>query len=47
MKKDLLSIRDLTFEDVGAIMETALKIKANIPGYYGIFTGKNGGSYFR
>ena len=40
MKKDLLSIRNLSIDDVGDIMKTAIKIKADISGYYGIFTGK-------
>jgi len=40
MKKDLLSVRDLTVEDVDGLMETAIRIKSNIPGYYQIFTGK-------
>lgn len=39
MKKDLLSIRDLTVDDFNGIMETAETIKADIPGYYGIFQG--------
>jgi len=39
MKKDLLSIRDLTVDDFNDIMETAETIKADIPGYYGIFQG--------
>ena len=39
MKKDLLSIRDLTVDDFNGIMETAETIKTDIPGYYGIFQG--------
>ena len=33
MKKDLLSIMDLTKNDVSVLIETALKIKSNIKGY--------------
>ncbi len=40
MKKDLLSIRDLTVNDVSGLMETASKIKADIPAYYDTFRGK-------
>jgi ornithine carbamoyltransferase len=40
MKKDLLSIRDLNAADVADLMETASKIKADIPAYYDIFRGR-------
>ncbi|MHB9029615.1 MAG: ornithine carbamoyltransferase [Candidatus Latescibacterota bacterium] len=40
MKKDLLSIRDLNAHDVSDLMETALKIKADITAYYDIFRGR-------
>lgn len=40
MKKDLLSIRDLTVDEVSNLMETASKIKADIPAYYDTFRGK-------
>jgi len=40
MKKDLLSIRDMTSGDVDDLMETALRIKADIPSYLGRFRGK-------
>jgi len=40
MNKDLLSIRDMTVDDFNYIMETAVKIKADIPKYYDIFRGR-------
>lgn len=40
MKKDLLSIRDLDAADVSLLMETASRIKADIPAYHGHFLGK-------
>jgi ornithine carbamoyltransferase len=40
MKKDLLSIRDLTPADVAALMDTALRIKADIPAYLDRYRGK-------
>ena len=46
MIKDLLSIRDLNVDDFDNIMETAVKIKANIPKYYGIFQGRTAALIF-
>jgi ornithine carbamoyltransferase len=40
MKKDLLSIRDVTSDDVRNLMETALRIKADIKAYLDRFRGK-------
>lgn len=40
MKKDLLSIRDLSADDVNDLMETAIRIKANISAYYETFRGR-------
>ena len=40
MNKDLLSIRDLTIDDYIYFMETAIRIKSDIPKYYGIFHGR-------
>jgi len=40
MKKDLLSIRDVTAGDVNDLMETALRIKADIPAYFDRFRGR-------
>ncbi|MBT4483845.1 MAG: ornithine carbamoyltransferase, partial [Candidatus Latescibacteria bacterium] len=40
MKKDLLSIRDITSEDYSLLIETALKIKADIPAYYKVLRGR-------
>lgn len=40
MKKDLLSILDLTVDDVSSLMKTASEIKADIPAYYHAFRGK-------
>ena len=40
MNKDLLSIRDLTIDDYNYFMETAVRIKSDIPKYYGIFQGR-------
>ncbi|MFC1528862.1 ornithine carbamoyltransferase [Candidatus Latescibacterota bacterium] len=40
MKKDLLSIRDITREDYALFIETALKIKADIPAYYEALRGR-------
>lgn len=40
MQKDLLSIRDLSVDEVSGLMETASKIKADIPAYHGVFRGK-------
>ena len=40
MKKDLLSIQDITLEDYHLLIDTALKIKADIPAYYGAFRGR-------
>ncbi len=40
MNKDLLSIRDLTRDDYIGIIETAAKIKADIPAYYKLFEGR-------
>jgi len=39
MKKDLLSIRDLTVEDVNLLIEMAERIKADIPAYYEVLLG--------
>ena len=40
MKKDLLSIRDVSVEDIASLLETAQKIKADIPAYYDVFRGR-------
>lgn len=40
MKKDLLSIRDLTPDDVKKLIDTAQNIKADIASYYDIFRGR-------
>ena len=40
MKKDFLSINDLTCDDFHDIMETALTIKADVLKYYDIFQGR-------
>ena len=40
MNKDLLSIRDLTVDDFNYIMESAVKVKTDIPKYYDIFRGR-------
>jgi ornithine carbamoyltransferase len=40
MKKDLLSIRELTVEDVSCLLTTAQEIKANITAYYDVFHGR-------
>lgn len=40
MKKDLLSIRDVSVEDVASLLETAREIKADIPAYYDVFRGR-------
>jgi ornithine carbamoyltransferase len=40
MKKDFLSINDLTCDDFHDIMETALTIKSDVLKYYGIFQGR-------
>jgi len=40
MKKDLLSIRDITLEDYKLLIETALKIKSNIHAYYDSLKGQ-------
>ncbi len=46
MIKDLLSIRDLTVDDFNYIMETAGKIKADIPKYFDIFQGRTAALIF-
>ena len=40
MRKHLLSIRDLTVDDFNDIMETAVRIKADMQKYYDIFRGR-------
>lgn len=40
MKKDLLSIQDITKKDFALLIETALKIKADIPAYYDVLRGR-------
>ncbi|MFC1537842.1 ornithine carbamoyltransferase [Candidatus Latescibacterota bacterium] len=40
MNKDLLSIRDLTIDDYEYFIDTAIKIKSDIPVYYGVFEGR-------
>ncbi len=40
MKKDLLSIRDVTADDVNLLMETASRIKADIPAYLDHFRSR-------
>lgn len=41
MKKDFLSINDITREDFQTLMNTAAKIKADIPAYYDVFKGRS------
>ena len=41
MDKDLLSIRDLSVDDYEYFIDTAVKIKSDIPKYFGIFQGKS------
>lgn len=40
MKKDLLSIQDITKDDFDRLMETALTVKADIPAYYKALEGR-------
>ena len=40
MKKDLLSIKDITREDYNLLLDTALKIKADIPAYHDVLRGR-------
>lgn len=40
MKKDLLSIHDLDAGEVNDLVETAIRIKADIPAYYDVFRGR-------
>jgi len=40
MKKDLLSINDMSKEDFQEFLNIAQKIKSDIPAYYDVFKGK-------
>jgi ornithine carbamoyltransferase len=40
MKKDLLSIRDLSSDEISTLIDTAVRIKSDIPSYYDRYRGR-------